>query len=62
MMNNKSDFPLIYIVLISAEKVDIGKKSVRVQKASFREKSEKVDKKSKNHDKHYKIYSFFSKF
>jgi hypothetical protein len=39
-------------ICISVVKVGHGKKSARVRKKSFRQKSEKVGKKSENHDKH----------
>jgi hypothetical protein len=56
-------FPCIFErdVYITIEKVGIVKKSTRVHKTSFREKSAKNGKTTTNIKK-YKIYSFFSKF
>jgi hypothetical protein len=45
----------------AVEKVGIGKKSARVWKKSFQQKSAKNQKTTTNIKK-YKIYSFFSKF
>ena len=49
------------VVNTTIEKVDIGKKSARVQKTSFLEKSTK-NWKTMTNIKKYKIYSFFSNF